>query len=54
MKQSYTARKILDLYEEEPVVEMTPCDCQPVGETNVVECDCDREWEDYTLTLDEN
>ncbi|WP_255287657.1 hypothetical protein [Bacillus thuringiensis] len=51
IEQLYEARQILALHEEELVSEMTSCDCQPIGETNVVECNCDSEWEDYILTL---
>ena len=29
----------------------TACACQPMGETNVVECSCDEEWVDFDITL---
>lgn len=32
-----------DLYED-----MIPCHCQPVGETNLLECNCELEMEDYS------
>ncbi|MFI8680371.1 acetyltransferase [Bacillus thuringiensis] len=51
--RSYTPRQILDfLDEEELVADMTECNCQPIGETNVVECNCDSEWEEYVLELE--
>lgn len=38
---------------EEIFVETTSaiyeCDCKPVGETYVVECNCDSEFDDYVL-----
>lgn len=52
IQASYTARQILNFMDEdELVLDMHQCDCQPVGETNVVECNCEAEWEDYELTL---
>ncbi|MTI49684.1 MAG: acetyltransferase [Firmicutes bacterium] len=47
----YAARQLLDTTEEKLVEEMTDCDCEPIGETNVVECNCFEEWEDYTLIV---
>lgn len=56
IKKSYTARQLLEDFidEDDLVIAMTQCDCQPVGETNVVECNCDFEWEDYTLVLEQH
>ena len=52
IKSSYTARQLLDFFdEEELVLDMGKCDCQPVGETNVIDCGCYEEWEDYNLTF---
>lgn len=48
---TYTARRILDMYEEELVDDLTKCDCEPIGETNVVDCSCYEEWEDYQLLI---
>jgi hypothetical protein len=53
IKKSYTARQLLESDEIEVVQEMSACDCQPIGETNVVECNCDDEWYDYTLIVGE-
>lgn len=50
----YTAKELLDSYEDEIVEQLTECDCQPIGETNVVECNCCEEWEDYSLDIIEN
>lgn len=53
INRTYTARQILDFFdEEELVLDMTKCGCQPVGETYVVDCNCDYEWEDYVLELE--
>ena len=52
IKASYTARQLLDFFDESDlVIEMSKCECQPIGETNFVECNCDEEWEDYTLIV---
>ncbi|MDA1675127.1 acetyltransferase [Bacillus cereus group sp. TH152-1LC] len=54
IKASYTARQILNFMDEdELVLDMCQCDCQPVGETNVVECNCEAEWEDYKLSFED-
>jgi len=56
IKQSYTARQLLEDYygEDDLVIKMIECDCQPVGETNVVECNCHEEWDDYTMVLEQH
>jgi hypothetical protein len=53
IKRSYTAKQLLeDFFGGDDLMQnMTECDCQPVGETNVVECNCCEEWFDYTLEL---
>ena len=55
IKKSYTARQLLESDEQSVVEEMSECDCRmlPRGETNVVECNCDEEWHDYTLVVGE-
>lgn len=53
IKKSYTARQLLETDEIAVVQEMTDCGCQPVGETYVVDCNCDEEWFDYTLVVGE-
>ena len=55
IKDQFTARQILDDFmDEQDIVEyMTKCDCQPIGETNVVECNCEDEWEDYEFWIGE-
>jgi hypothetical protein len=47
----FTARQLLDTYEEDLVLSLTACGCQPVGETYVVDCRCDEEWDGYELEL---
>lgn len=54
IKSSYTARQLLETDEIDIVMDLTKCDCQPVGETNVVECNCDEEWENYELVIGEH
>ncbi|MGF2740884.1 acetyltransferase [Bacillus amyloliquefaciens] len=48
---SFTARQLLDTYEDDLVCNLTKCDCQPVGETYVVECNCCEEWEEYEVSF---
>lgn len=38
---SLTEKQIQKLLEYELYEEYLKCDCEPVGETNVVECNCD-------------
>lgn len=47
----YTFRELLDLSEEDIVDQLTQCDCEPVGETYVVECNCCDMWEDYKFII---
>lgn len=45
-------RKLLDLCDEsELIIELTKCNCQPIGETNVVDCNCDEEWYDCEVFI---
>ena len=45
-------RFLLDRCDEEDLVqELTACECSPVGETNVVDCNCSDEWEEYELLM---
>lgn len=49
-----TPRKLLDLLDEAELIdELISCDCQPVGETYVVECNCDddEEWKDCEVLI---
>ncbi|MGN7308555.1 acetyltransferase [Bacillus subtilis] len=50
---TYSARELLQRDEEDIVDQLTKCDCQPVGETNVVECNCCEEWEEYVLYFED-
>lgn len=54
IKSSYTARQLLETDEIDLVMDMTKCECEPIGETNVVECSCDDEWEQYELVIGEH
>ncbi len=47
-----TPRKLLELTDEADLVwELTACNCQPVGETYVIECNCDEEWMDCEVLI---
>lgn len=47
-----TGRQLLETNEDDLVYKMAECDCQPIGETNVIECNCAEEWEKgYTLIV---
>lgn len=46
-----SARDLLEIDEQDLVEKFTICSCQPVGETYVVECNCDLEWEKYELQI---
>ncbi|MCY8318283.1 acetyltransferase [Bacillus vallismortis] len=46
---TFSARELLQRNEEDIVDTLTQCDCQPIGETYVIECNCCEEWEEYDL-----
>ena len=49
-----TPRVLLDVIDEcELVQQLTACECQPIGETYVVDCNCDEEWIDCEVLLGE-
>lgn len=54
IKGFYTAKQLLESDEIDIVMEMTKCDCQPVGETNFIECDCPDEWDNYDFVIGEH
>lgn len=56
IKLSYTARQLFEKFidEEELMQDMSKCDCQPIGETNVIDCGCNEEWEDYVVVIGNN
>lgn len=47
-KFSLSEEKIQDMIEDE-LYDMLHCDCQPIGETNVVECNCEDYYEGFVL-----
>ena len=54
VKGTVSPRKLLDLIDESDLIcELTKCNCQSVGETNVIECNCDEEWMDCEVFLGE-
>lgn len=53
VKASYTPQQLLNFIDEDDLVtNATMCECQPVGENNFLECNCDEEWDDSILTLE--
>ena len=54
---SYSARDLVSHGGEdlliENIIENNVCHCNPVGETNVVECSCWEKWEDCTLIFED-
>lgn len=57
VKASYKARELVSHGGEdlliENMIENLVCDCSPIGETNVIECDCWEQWEYCTLVFDD-
>ncbi len=49
MSESFELDKLIHITEDDIYCSLSDCKCQPVGETNVVECNCDTELEGYTL-----
>lgn len=47
----YNYKELLEKSEEDIVEDLTKCSCQPIGETNVVECNCEDDWSDYALEM---
>lgn len=56
IKKSYTARQLLeDFYgEDQLMIAMTECDCEPDGEESHTDCNCHEEWDDWTLVLEQH
>ena len=49
---SVSPRFLLDRCDEQDLMqELTLCECQPIGETNVTECRCEDEWDEYELLI---
>lgn len=51
VKGAISASDLLEMDEQDLVERFTICSCQPVGETYVVDCNCDLEWEKYELQI---
>ena len=49
VSREYSINELLDTSEEEIQQDTCHCECQPIGETNVVECNCDDYFEDFEL-----
>lgn len=45
----YTIEELLDTDEYEIQSNVCTCDCQPIGETNVIECNCEDYYNDFQL-----
>ena len=50
-ESSYTPNTLVNKFidEDDLVADVTRCECEPIGETNVVECNCEKEWETYEI-----
>lgn len=50
---TYTGRQLLDDFIDEAdlIQDATACNCQPIGETYVVDCRCGDEWEDCNVWI---
>lgn len=45
-------RKLLNLIDETDLIDhLIDCDCSPVGETYVTDCNCDEEWMDCEVLI---
>lgn len=51
VKGAISAGNLLEIDEQDLVERFTACSCQAIGETYVVECNCDLEWENYELQI---
>lgn len=49
ISRSYFLNELLNITEDDIYYGLINCECQPIGETNVVECSCDEELEGFTL-----
>lgn len=47
--RSFTLEELINCYGEETILESHHCDCQPVGETNVVDCNCDDYYSGFVI-----
>jgi len=47
ISQPYTLKQIMDLQVDDIREHSLTCDCQPVGETNVVECNCEDYYDEF-------
>lgn len=52
LSAEYTLLELLEKDEETIVEEITVCDCEPVGETYVIECNCCDEWDEYNFNME--
>lgn len=47
-----SARQLIGFTDESDlIIHFTECDCQPIGETNVIECNCDEPWMDCEVLI---
>lgn len=49
---AYTLEDLLNTTEADLVEELTRCDCEPIGECNYVECNCEDKWNDITINVE--
>lgn len=54
VRAAVTPRVLLDTLDEDELVQrLTACECQPIGETYVIDCNCDEEWFDCDVFIGE-
>jgi hypothetical protein len=52
VETTVSPRYLLDKCDEDDLItSLTMCHCQPVGETYVIDCRCDEEWDDCELLI---
>ncbi len=49
---TYTLEDLLNTNEDDLVEELTRCDCEPIGECNYAECNCEDKWDDFTISVE--
>ncbi|MDQ0927741.1 hypothetical protein QFZ25_001801 [Bacillus atrophaeus] len=45
----YTARELLETFEDDLVSDLTQCDCPLAPESYEVDCNCYEDWEEYEI-----
>ena len=51
---SLSRQQIIDEIGEYQLLDMLECNCEPVGETNVVDCNCGEYFEEFELIAEDD